>query len=204
MKFTKVFKKFDFLGKALNYIIHNSDSNYAPYHNLNHNVTITVMAFTLGKMEKISETEMKELLIAAIFHDFNHSAGKTKDGANIKKAKLGVEDFLEKEKISVDLKKVNEILEATEYPYVIKESDLTLQQQIIRDADFLQLSEPNRLQANILGMASETNNDVKKWLTIQKGFVSNCKFNTKSAKELKDIFWDEMVEELEYLIKIVK
>ena len=101
-------------------------------------------------------------------------------------------------------KKVNEILEATEYPYVIKDSDLTLQQKIIRDADFMQLSEGIRLQANILGMAKESGNDVKKWLTIQKGFVTNCKFNTETAKKMKEVFWDEMLEELDYLIKIVK
>lgn len=204
MKFVNVFEKFDFLGEALNYVIKNSNSLYSPYHNLNHNVTVTVFSYILGKAEKLSESEIKELLITSIFHDFNHSAGKKKDKENIKEAKKGIRDFVKKNNVKINLEKVFKILEASEYPYVIKDKDLTLQQKIIRDADLLQLMEYNRLQFNIIGMAKEANVDIKKWLDIQTSFVENCKFNTKTAKKMKKIFWSDMVHELNYLKKVIK
>lgn len=204
MNFVKVFKKFDYLGEALSFIINNSDSIYSPYHSLNHNLTITVFSYYIGKSEKLKEKEMKELLIAAIFHDYNHTAGEQKDDVNIKNAKKGIKQFVDKNNIDVDLDKVYEILDATEFPYKIDEDKLSTQQKIIRDADMTQLFEPTRLQSNYLGLQKEMKIDYKKQLDNQEKFYKVLKFRTKFAKELYKKYSKEINEELEYLIKIEK
>jgi hypothetical protein len=204
MNFVKVFEKYDFLGKALNYIIKNSSSLYAPYHNLNHNITVTVFAYYIGKSEKLNKKEMEELLLAAIFHDFNHTEGKEKDDVNIKKAKEGIRKFVEKEKIKIDLDAVNKILDATQFPYIIDEKELNKQQQIIRDSDMTQMFDPTRFQHSVLGLQKEMGITYDKHLEGQEKFLKNLEFRTKLGKELKKKYWKEIMEELGYLIKINK
>jgi len=204
MNFVKVFKKFDFLGEALNFIIKESKSNFSPYHNLNHNITVTVFSYYIGKIEKISSKEMKELLIAAIFHDFNHSAGESKDDINVKNAKKGIKEFIEKNKIVVDLDAIDKILDATEFPYKVNEEDLNIQQKIIRDADLTQLFEPTRLQANFLGLQKEQKIEYKKQLENQEKFYKVLKFRTKLGKTLHKKFSKELNDELEYLMNLEK
>ncbi len=203
MDFVDVFKKFEILGKALNFIISNSNSNYNPYHNLNHNITVTIFCYHIGNSEKIKSNEMKELLIAALFHDFNHSGGEKKDDVNINNAKKGIKNFFDENDIKdINLNTVYEILDATEFPYKIENSELNKQQKIIRDADLCQLFESTRLQTNYLGLQKETKIDFKQQLQNQKKFYAGIKFNTKAGKALFEKFKDNITEELEYLIKI--
>ena len=204
MNFVEVFKKFDYLGEALSYIIKNSKSNFSPYHNLNHNLVVTVFSYYIGHSEKLSDKEMKELLIAAIFHDYNHTAGEQKDDVNIKNAKDGVKKFVEDNDVDVDLDKIYEILGATEFPYKIEDDKLNTQQKIIRDADMTQLFEHARLQSNYLGLAKEMKIDYKKQLDGQGKFYKSLKFRTKFGKKLWEKLSKQINEELEYLISIEK
>lgn len=204
MNFVKVFKKFDYLGEALNYCINNSKSLYSPYHNLNHNIVVTNFCYYIGKSEKINKQEMQELLIAAIFHDFNHTAGEEKDDSNVRYAKDGVKKFVESSDIKINLNNVNKIIDATEFPYKLKEEDLNIQQKIIRDADMCQLFDSNRLQSNYLGLQKETKATFKKQLEGQEGFFKVLKFRTKFAKEVYKKIYKEIFEELDYLKEIYK
>lgn len=204
MNFVKIFKKYDFLGQALSFIIKNSNSNYSPYHNLNHNIVVTVFAYHIGKSEGLSEKEMKELLISAIFHDYNHTAGESKDDVNIKNSKKGVKEFIEKNKINVDANKINDILDATEFPYKINDDNLTIQQKIIRDADLTQLFESSRIQSVYLGLQKELKATYNKQLENQQNFYKILKFRTKLGKELYKKLSSEINDEIEYLIGLEK
>jgi HD superfamily phosphodiesterase len=188
MNFTKPFKKYDYLGIALKYIIDNSTSNYGPYHNLNHTVTVTRFAIHIGESEKLNEVEMKELLIAAIFHDYNHTLGDKKDDVNVRNAQNGVEEFVKTINIDVNIDNVKNIIAATQFPYVIEESELNLQQQIMRDCDMCQLFESNRLQFNYLGLQKEIGIDFKSQLDSQESFYDSVKFRTNEGKRLWDKF----------------
>ena len=205
MNFTTIFKKYDFLGEGLNYIIKNSNSNYAPYHNLNHNITVSLFSYYLGKSEKLNEIDFSELLIASLFHDFNHSAGKKNDSNNINEAKKGISEFLKEYPIeNVSLGKINKILDATEFPYKIKNEDLNIQQKIIRDADLCQLFESNRLQSNFLGLQKEAGITLEEQIKRQEVFYKNLNFNTEMGKKLGERFKKEINEELNYLKEIIK
>lgn len=204
MNFVNTFKKYPVLGVALKYIIDNSQSIFKPYHNLNHNITVTVFSNYIGVREGLPKKEMVELLLAAIFHDFNHSGGEKKDTENIKAAKKGVKDFLKETGISdIDIDNVFNIIDATEYPYVIPNDKLSTQQKIIRDADLCQLFENQRLQMNYLGLGKESNTDMGTQIKNQDKFISTIKFNTKAAKDLFSKNQRVIKEELNYLKSIL-
>lgn len=149
----EIIDKYDYLKKAFKYIIINSKSNSLPYHNLNH--ILTVLKFTYqGAIEEgvANEKDLRELLISAIFHDVNHTGGKEKDDVNIENSKKIMKKFVDSQKIDVDIDVMNEILDATQYPYVIDSDKLNLKQSIIRDADLMQVYEYNWIHQNILGL----------------------------------------------------
>jgi peptidyl-tRNA hydrolase len=205
MNFTKIFKEYDYLGKALSYIIkEDKESLYHPYHNLNHNITVTIFCKYIGDSENLNKKQMKELLLAAIFHDFNHSGGKEKDDYNIKNAKKGFSDFIKESEEDVDEKVVYKIIDATEFPYKKESKELGIQEKIIRDADMCQLFEPNRLQFNYLGLQSEMGIDFSTQLNNQEKFYPNIKFNTSFAKKMFEKSKKQIFEELEYLNSIYK
>lgn len=200
----QVVNKFDCLKRGLRYLIANNEANNAPYHNLNHALTIVKYASEGAESEGLSERETINLLLAAMFHDFNHSEGKSKDDVNIKNAKKGLREFVESEVIDgVDLEEMEKIIDATEYPYQIKSGDLTLSQKILRDADLMQIFEDNWIHQNILGIALELGMEFEKFLVAQRKFIEGAEFNSNWGKKMRDKNWSRVIEEFETLEKII-
>jgi hypothetical protein len=187
----EIINKYDYLSKAFKYIVENNDSNYAPYHNINHLLTVT-------------KYDVKNMLIAAIFHDFNHSAGKKKDAANIADAKAGIKEFVEKEDIKVDIDFIDKVLDATEYPYAIESKDLNEFQAIIRDADLTQVFESNWIYQNIFGLSKELNMTPVEFMKGQRKFLESVKFNTAYGEYLAKEKWPQVMKEFEALENIIK
>jgi len=194
----EIIDKYDYLKKAFKYIILNNNSNSNPYHNLNHLLTVMKYCYLGAISEKITdEKELSELLIAAIFHDVNHSGGKKTDDINIKNSKKSIKDFIESQDIDVDLEVINEILDATEYPYVIDSSKLNIRQSIIRDADLMQVFEYNWIHQNILGLSTELKMNFLDFVKPQRKFLDSVEFNTKWGKEMKKERWKDVVNQYE-------
>lgn len=201
----EIINKFDFLKKAFKYIVLNNEANYAPYHNINHLLTVTKYTYYALEFEDLLEQkEAKDLLLAAIFHDFNHSAGKKKDDENIKEAKKEVKKFIEKEKIDADLEFINKILDATQYPYVIESDKLDEFQAIIRDADLTQVFESNWIYQNIFGLSKELNMTPMEFMKGQRKFLESVKFNTVYGEQLMKKKWSQVMKEFELLEEILK
>lgn len=201
----EIIDKFDFLKKAFKYIVLNNEANYAPYHNINHLLTVTKHTYYALEFEDLLEQkEAKDLLLAAIFHDFNHSAGKKKDDENIKEAKKEVKKFIEKENIKADLDFINKILDATQYPYVIESDKLDEYQSIIRDADLTQVFESNWIYQNIFGLSKELNMTPMEFMKGQRKFLEAVKFNTAYGNNLMKERWSQVMKEFEILEEILK
>lgn len=143
------------------------------------------------------EKELRELLIAAIFHDVNHSGGKKTDDVNIKNSKKIIKLFIESEDIEVDLDSVNEIIDATQYPYEIDGKDLNIRQGIIRDADLMQVFEYNWIHQNIAGLSSEIGLDFLDFVKPQRKFLDSAEFNTKWGKGMKNKMWKNVIKQYE-------
>jgi hypothetical protein len=153
-----IYQNGDILPRAFRYIIDNNESNFAPYHNFNHMLRVMYYCNKGCIFHKIEGKRKTNVLLAALFHDFNHSQGEESDEVNVKRAIAGVRDFYENNamnKNSVNIEKVVEIIQATQYPYVIEADDLSLEQAIIRDADLMPTLDPDWLNNIIVGLMKE-------------------------------------------------
>lgn len=196
----EVIDKYDYLQKAFKYILLNSKSNYNPYHNLNHLMTVLKYCHQGAIAEGLNDDkEVRELLVAAIFHDANHSGGKKTDDLNIKDSKKIIKEFIESEGIDVDLESINSILDATEYPYKIEAKDLNISQKIIRDSDLMQVYEYNWIQQNIGGLSQELNMNFIDFLKPQRKFLEAIEFNTTWGKKLKKDKWKDVMKQFKML-----
>ena len=194
----EIIDKYDYLQKAFKYIVLNSKSNNGPYHNLNHILTVLKYCYAGAIAEGITDDkELRELLITAIFHDVNHTAGKEKDDVNIKNSKKIIKKFVESEDVDVDIDVMNDILDATQYPYEIEGKDLTLKQGIIRDADLMQVFEYNWIHQNIWGLSQEIGLKFLDFVKPQRKFLDTAEFNTTWGKEMKKKMWGEVIKQYE-------
>lgn len=194
----EIIDKYEYLQKAFKYIIINNKSNNGPYHNLNHLLTVLKYCYLGAKSEGIkNEKELRELLIAAVFHDVNHSLGKEKDDVNVKNSKKIIKEFVKQEEVDVDVEYINTLLDATQYPYTLDGKDLGLRQGIIRDADLMQVFEYNWIHQNIAGLSNELKMNFLDFVAPQRKFLDSVEFNTNWGKDMKKKHWEEVVRQYE-------
>jgi len=193
------------LQKAFKYIIEKSKSNYLPYHNLNHLLTVLKYADKIAHGEEVYYDKRLPLHLAALFHDVNHSGGKLKDDENIANAIFAFEDFAAE---YMDLADNNDVkvmdeaillIQATEFPYVKPNSITNHFEKIIRDADMMQAFENNWINQTTLGLASESNTPIKDFIPKQRNFLESITFITKTANKIKEERWSEVMNQFRIL-----
>ena len=203
----------ELLKRGFIHIIDHNESNFAPYHNLQHLLGM-VQYCTDGEIaENLSDKEILELGLAALFHDTDHTMGYSKDDVNIKNSKKFLLKFLKtlsdneetKSLIKlIDINNIMDMLDATEFPYKINSENLNEQQQIIRDADLMSMFEPTWICFNILGLAEELNISFRHQLVQQKKFIDNAKYITDWGNKIKKEKWDEMQKQFNFLLNSVE
>ena len=184
MKKYKDFSTEKIYSDILAYIKENNPSSDAPYHNNSH--MITVYKFCKEIAKNIAYTDELNLLVAALFHDFNHSMGKEKDNINVQRAIEGFSDYYDNNLSNslVDKNRVISIIKITEYPYTTEDSELNIEQKIIRDADLLQGAVDNWYDYIIVGLSKEMNLPID---VIKRGtldFRSKIKYNFDYSKKV--------------------
>ncbi|MDP3954167.1 MAG: hypothetical protein Q8Q06_01980 [bacterium] len=130
------------------------------------------------------------ILIAALFHDFDHSGRVGQDDLEIERAVrglraniLGIDKYFQND--------IEHLIRATEFPYKVPSSELTLEAQILRDADLSQALSVAWIQQVVFGLAEEMRKTPLEILKMQEGFLSNLKFSTDWAKQA---FTQESIE----------
>jgi hypothetical protein len=132
--------------------------------------------------ETLSQREMRNLLIAALFHDFDHTGKSGPDSINISKAITGlVENLLYEDE--PHLLAITRLIRATEFPYTVPADKLNLSGQIIRDADMSQSLTQAWIQQTIFGLSEEWNKPPLEVLKMQVPFHKNLEFYTDWAKQ---------------------
>lgn len=168
-----------------------------PYHNFRHMLHITWQCHNACEFhrDELSRSQMRALLIAAMFHDFDHSGMTGCDDLNIERAVRGVEKHLlpEDDPLKSD---IIHLVRATEFPYKIPHSELDLSGLIIRDADMTQALSPVWMQEVLFGLAAEWKKQPLDILRSQEGFLKQLKFHTRWAQETftKDVIEAKIVE----------
>ena len=164
-----------------------------PYHNFRHvfHVMWLCYAACLFYRKELSPREMRNLLIAAIFHDFNHPGRTGNDDFNIEVAVLALRTYAAEED-RPHLSDIEALIRPTEFPYKVDISSLSLSGQILRDADASQALSVAWVQQIVFGLSSEMSVGPVKVLEMQEGFLRGVKFGTEWARET---FPPEMIEE---------
>lgn len=176
---------------ALAYVQIENPSNLVPYHNLDHCLTVVKWCGRLASITNLPEEEEKALVLAALFHDFNHSAGQEEDSINIARALVGLNRFCDIHHVDEKIRDLAiENIRVTQFPFVFEPA--TLAQKIIRDADILQSLEPNRVEVLVDGLRKEIEVKLKRKISRsefcenQVSFLEGIKLYTTPAQVMFD------------------
>lgn len=151
-----------------------------PYHNFRHMFHVTWLCYDacVFYREVISPKEMRRLLIAAMFHDFDHPGRSGNDDLNIEISIRGLRKFIHANDVK-ELNNIEQLIRTTQFPHVVKAEQLSLFGAILRDADLSQGLSPVWVQEIIFGLSSEMCIDPIDVFKMQAGFFSNLKFLTE-------------------------
>lgn len=155
-----------------------------PYHNLRHTLHVTWLCHEacIFYQDTLHPRHMRDLLIAAMFHDFNHPGFLGDDDLNIERAIRALNKHLLPEDIKYR-DSILSILRCTQYPYVVESENLLLAEQIIRDADMGQCFSVAWVQQVVVGLASEWRKEPIDVLRLQVDFLQRLTFHTEWGKK---------------------
>lgn len=134
------------------YICRTNPAKINAYHNTEHMFGVAKLAWKIWSVEVGEQSRandhhdftLKALMIACLWHDYDHSAGHLPDVENIKVALTSLDhwralpEYIEvAEDIFEDLQawRVGELIRVTEFPFV--HEPMYMAEKIIRDADLL-------------------------------------------------------------------
>lgn len=178
-----------------------------PYHNVYHTACMIVNAaeaynYYSNDEGKYPNEDRKFLIAACLFHDYDHSGGKLTDKMNIAYANKAVLENKFWSWTESDAHAKQEIIKlicVTEFPFI--REPLTLQEQIIRDCDLLQMLEPDWMDQIFVGLYTEMLNNTafkdmspSTFLTKQIEFLDNAKFYTKWFEETRRDKWNAAID----------
>lgn len=155
-----------------------------PYHNFRHIFHVLWLCHRACQFyrEELTSRQMRNLLIAVLFHDFDHSGRLGDDDLNIERAIRSFNRYVlpdDKEFLS----EIAELIRVTEFPYKTPTDQLSLPQQIIRDADLSQSLSVAWVQQVIFGLAAEWGKKPAEVFKMQGPFLLNLKFCTAWAQQ---------------------
>lgn len=194
------------LVRYLKVLFYDASNATLPYHNFRHMLHVTWLCYQGCEFyrETLSPREMRDILIAALFHDYDHTGSSQDDGKNITRAIAGVRGYIGPED-KLRMGAIVGLIRATEFPYTVADALLTLPAKILRDADMCQGLDSAWIQQIVFGLASEKNQKPIEVLQTQKSFLSNLQFYTKWAQALfPQTVIDARLEEVRQLLRILE
>lgn len=138
-----------------------------PYHNMRHTLGMIYHIIRIYEQGRgglsdvrLSDDDLYILITSALFHDYNHSAGRFSDQVNVRNAKEGLTACLKsilpeseiREEIILTCKKN---IDATQYPYIISDDQLDIQQRIMRETDIIVCLYDDFITQSFMGLAAE-------------------------------------------------
>jgi hypothetical protein len=171
-------------------IFFNATNLQNPYHNFRHMLHVTWLCHQACEYYRaeLTRLQMHELLIAALFHDFDHPGQPHQgeldpDRINIEIAICGLQKHA-KRSDRPSLPSIEALIRATHFPYKTSGDELDLSGKIIRDADLAQALNPVWVQQVVIGLARESSAQPLDVLKMQPSFFDRLRFNTSWAREL--------------------
>ena len=154
-----------------------------PYHNFRHLCHVLWLCYQacLFYNDRLPKRQVRALLIAALFHDFDHIGSKVADEENIRRAVEGITLHIQPEDRE-ELPNIIALIRASEYPYKVPTESLGLRAQILRDADMAQVFSVAWVQQTVFGLSAEWGKPPLEILKTEANFLRSLKFHTEWAK----------------------
>ncbi len=175
------------------------------YHGYRHNHHVTWQCYQAcryygdGKLDKRS---MRNLVVAALWHDFDHSGMAGHDDLNLLRAIRGFHKNIVPED-ELHAEAIIKLMWVTEYPYKVLTNDLHLTAQILRDADMSQCFSTAWIETVIIGLAREWRRTPLEVLKGQVPFLRGLKFYTEWGQaSFTQAAIDKKIVEVEGLIAL--
>ncbi|MBO0737027.1 MAG: HD domain-containing protein [Alphaproteobacteria bacterium] len=188
-----------------------SSNLHNPYHNLRHTLHVLWLSHKACRyyQNQLSPRQMRNLLITALFHDFDHPGhphpGEDEpDRINTQIALAALRRYIMPDDRAF-LPEIEALIEATQYPYKTGSDRLDLLGKIIRDADLAQALSPVWIQQVIIGLAQEWEVKPIEVLRKQITFLARLRFNTEWAREFfPQGFVQAKIDEAEQLLRLLQ
>lgn len=198
--------------------VFNSLTNDKIYHGRDHTELVILNCFEGALWEKLNHSQIRSLLVAAIFHDSKHSLGTQTDDNNIKTA---IKHLKEKHEVikglvtdgivnnkqtlsDTELKLATDCIRYTRFPYIkygrIPTTEDAKPLRIIRDADLMNIYHNDKLVILDLyiGLYKESfsHKSVPVFLTDCTNFLNQIQWNSNWAKRKSfDLNWPQRVKD---------
>lgn len=133
----------------------------APYHNNYHSYCLVNNCYEGAFYEKLTNVETRALIAAALFHDFDHSAGKETDEVNIKVALVGLstaQHYASSQGLGLTQFEMEAAISTIKVTSdLLSIEPVTSSEKIVRDANLMQYYESDAavLYKQLLGMKEE-------------------------------------------------
>lgn len=152
----------------------------APYHNNDHMFHVARVAYELYSLDTVvsgnfSRYAAKNLVVAGLVHDYDHSMGVTDDHSNIMRVFVALSRWRAEFPTMVNWDIVGGLVAATEFPYV-DVGQYPLTNEYLRDADLMYGFEPHALEAVMLGISDEATHRLGYTMQPAEFLVAQRKF----------------------------
>lgn len=170
------------------------------YHSTEHMRQVTVIALWL--LERESEQAWQydvgalPLAVACMFHDMNHSLGKTDDEQNVAVAQEAFKKYLtdtEDQRIIDQQDIILELIKITQFPYMDTRQPKNLIERCIRDADILYGMQDDVIDYVMFSLRRELNRrpktstlkyDREQWASMRIDFLLSIEIYTPTAEAI--------------------
>ena len=175
-----------------------------PYHNFRHIMHVLWLCYQacIFYQKELNPRQMRNLLIAALFHDFDHAGMMGNDDLNITRAIRAVQKYLLPEDDEA-MQDIVTLIAVTEYPH--QPGTLDLRAHILRDADLAQCLSVAWIQQVVFGLSAEWNKTPLEVLMAEERFTRGITFQTDWAKTMfpPEVI-DEKIAEAQELIELLR
>lgn len=136
-----------------------------PYHNFRHMFHVTWLCYDacVFYRDVISPKEMRRLLIAAMFHDFDHPGRSGNDDLNIEISIRGLRKYIHQDDID-ELPNIEHLIRTTQFPHIFKAEQLSMLGAILRDADLSQ----GKSKSGRLVYVKHINSNLKETINVEQ------------------------------------
>lgn len=190
----------------LQVVFNNASNLNNPYHNFRHMFHVLWLCHQACEFytDELTSRDKRNLLIAAVFHDFDHLGKADPDQRNIDRAIHGLRRHIAPEDVA-HLATIEALIQATHYPYTVQSERLDLPARIIRDADLGQTLTAAWIQQVIFGLAAEWGKTPLELLEMQAPFLSKLKFSTDWGRSIfPKAYIEEKINEANELLSLLQ